>query len=132
MSDTRKLQFYFSDKPIDLADITPLETEYPEETLSPEPKEITMSFDCELPKETADWFKKQMEEMNKESVKLTEHYMKSAIKMVENFIQTVGVFFETPDKDIEDRAKTMLISYIFNAFCKGWNDCFDRNVKHIK
>ena len=115
-----KKQFFFSDKPIDLADITPLEMEYPEKTFSPEPKE------------TADWFKKQMEEMNKESVKFTEHYMKSAIEMVENFIQTVGIFFETPDKEIEDRAKTMLISYIFNAFCKGWNDCFDYNVKHIK
>ena len=132
MSDKTKTQFFFSDKPIDLADIIPLETEYPEDTFSPEPKTITMYFDCEMPKETADWFKEQMEEMNKESVKFTEHYMKSAIEMVENFIQTVGIFFETPDKEIEDRAKTMLISYIFNAFCKGWNDCFDYNVKHIK
>lgn len=132
MSDKKKKQFYFSDKPIDLADIISLETEYPEETFSPEPKTITMSFDCEMPKKTADWFKEQMEEMNKESVKLTEHYMKNAIEMVENFIQTVGIFFETPDKDIEDRAKSMLISYIFNAFCKGWNDCFDINVKHEK
>ena len=106
--------------------------EYPEKTFSPEPKEITMSFTREMSEEAADWFKKQMEELNKENVRLTEHYMKSAIEMVENFIQTVGVFFETPDKDIEDRAKAMLISYIFNAFCKGWNDCFDINVKHEK
>lgn len=132
MSGTKKKQFYFSDKPIDLADITPLETEYPEKTFSPEPKTITMSFDCKMPKETAEAFKKQIEELNKESVKLTEHYMKSAIEMVENFMKTFGIFFETPDKDIEDRAKTMLISYIFNAFSKGWNDCFDYNVKHNK
>ena len=132
MSGTKKTQFFISDKPIDLADITPLETEYPEKTFSSEPKEITMSFDCKVSEETAEFFKKQMKELTEESVRLTEHYMKSAIEMVENFIQTVGVFFETPDKDIEDRAKTMLISYIFNAFCKGWNDCFDINVKHNK
>lgn len=132
MSDKKKKQFYFSDKPIDLADITPIEMERQEEEFSQEPKEITTSFTCEVSEETADWFKKQMEKLNEENVRLTEHYMKSAIEMVENFIQTVGVFFETPDKDIEDRAKTMLISYIFNAFCKGWNDCFDINVKHEK
>lgn len=129
-----KTQFFISDKPIDLQDIAsnieePLEMPIDWEEAT---KPHTISFDCEVPKETADWFKEQMEEMNKESVKFTEHYMKSAIEMVENFIQTVGIFFKTPDKEIEDRAKIMLISYIFNAFCKGWNDCFDINVKREK
>ena len=132
MDNNKKI--YFSDKPIDLSKIETITDESLEMPINWEEatKPHTISFDCEVPKETADWFKEQMEEMNKESIKLTEHYMKSAIEMVENFMQTVGIFFETPDKDIEDRAKTMLISYIFKAFCKGWNDCFDINVKHEK
>ena len=57
---------------------------------------------------------------------------KNHLRVFTSFSGYDSLFFETPDKEIEDRAKTMLISYIFNAFCKGWNDCFDRNVKHIK
>ena len=126
MSDKNKKQFYFSDKPIDLADITPLETECPEKTFSPEPKEITMSFDCEMSEETAGWFKKQMEELQEKENEILEKYSKIAKWNAEYYLHVIN----DTEKD-EDR-KLILESVIMNSLCKGWNDCFDHNVKHIK
>lgn len=126
MSGTKKTQFYFSDKPIDLADITPLETEYPDETFSPEPKEITMSFDCKVSEETAEFFKKQMEELEAEEKKILEKYRKIAKENAEYYIKVMEY---TPNG--EER-KQLLESVIMHSLCKGWNDCFDVNVKHKK
>lgn len=126
MSDKNKKQFYFSDKPIDLANIIPLETEYPEKTFSPEPKTITMSFDCEMPKETADWFKEQMEELQEKENKILEKYSKIAKWNAEYYLHVIN----DTEKD-EDR-KQILESVIMLSLCKGWNDCFDINVKHEK
>lgn len=121
-----KTQFFFSDKPIDFADITPLETEYPEETFSPEPKEITMSFDCEMPKETAEFFKKQMEELQEKENEILGKYSKIAKWNAEYYLHVIN----DTEKD-EDR-KQILESVIMLSLCKGWNDCFDVNVKHEK
>lgn len=125
MSENKK-QFFFSDKPIDLADITPLEMEYPEKTFSPEPKEITMSFDCEIPQETADWFKKQMEELHKKENEILEKYAQIAKENAEYYIKVMEY---TPNGDVR---KELLESVIMYSLCKGWNDCFDINVKHEK
>lgn len=132
MSGTKKTQFYFSDKPIDLADITPLEMEFPEKTFSPEPKTITMSFDCKMPKETADWFKEQMDELNKEAKKLEDLYVSIAKYNADNLFPLLFKSHLPEKTDSDDKAKELLSAIIFNALCKGWNDCFDRNVKHIK
>lgn len=119
-------EFYFSDKPIDLADITPLETECQEKTFSPEPKEITMSFECEMPKETADFFKKQMEELQEKENEIRKTYGKIAKYNAEYYMPIL--------RDIvNDETRTELLeSIILHAICKGWNDCFDINVKHEK
>lgn len=126
MSDKTKKQFYFSDKPIDLADITPLETEYPEKTFSPEPKEITISFDCEMSEETADWFKKQIEELQEKENEILEKFCKIAKWNAEYYLHVIN----DTEKD-EDR-KQILESVIMHSLCKGWNDCFGVNVKHEK
>lgn len=126
MSDKTKKQFYFSDKPIDLADITPLEMEYPEKTFSPEPKEITMSFDCKVSEETANWFKKQMEELQEKENEILEKYAQIAKENAEYYIKVMEY---TPNG--EERKK-LLESVIMHSLCKGWNDCFDINVKHEK
>ena len=121
-----KTQFFFSDKPIDLAGITPLEMEYPEKTFSPEPKEITMSFDYKMPKETAEWFEKQMEELNKKEKEILEKYSEIAKRSAEYYLYKI----DNTERD-EDR-KDILKSVIMNSLCKGWNDCFDTNVKREK
>lgn len=126
MSDKTKKQFYISDKPIDLADITPLETEYTDETFSPEPKEITMSFDCEMPEETAEFFKKQMEELHEKENEILEKYAQIAKENAEYYIKVMEY---TPNGDVR---KELLESVIMHSLCKGWNDCFDINVKHEK
>jgi hypothetical protein len=118
-----KKQFYFSDKPIDMADITPLETEYPKKTLSPEPKKITMSFDCVMSEETANWFKKQMEELQEKENEILEKYAQIAKENAEYYIKVMEY---TPNG--EERKK-LLESVIMHSLCKGWNDCFDYNVK---
>ena len=126
MSDKTKKQFYISDKPIDLADITPLETEYPEETFSPEPKNITMSFDCKIPKETEEWIKEQMKELHEKESEIRKTYGKIAKYNAEYYMPIL--------RDIvNDETRTeFLESIILHALCKGWNDCFDINVKHEK
>lgn len=126
MSGTKKTQFFFSDKPIDLADITSLETECTEEIFSTEPKEITMSFDCEMSEETADWFKKQMEELQEKESEIRKTYGKIAKYNAEYYMPIL--------RDIvNDETRTELLeSIILHAICKGWNDCFDINVKHGK
>lgn len=125
MSENKK-QFFFSDKPIDLADITPIEMEYPEKTFSPEPNEITMSFDCKVSEETAEFFKKQMEELQEKENEILEKYSKIAKKNAEYYLHVIN----DAEKD-EDR-KQILESVIMHSLCKGWNDCFDINVKHEK
>ena len=126
MSDKKKTQFFFSDKPIDLADITPLETEYPEETFSPEPKNITMSFDCKIPKETEEWIKEQMKELHEKESEIMKTYGKIAKYNAEYYIPIL--------RDIvNDETRTELLeSIILGSICRGWNDCFDYNVKHKK
>lgn len=126
MSDKTKKQFYFSDKPIDLADITPLETEYPEKTFSPEPKEIKMSFDCKFPKETAEFFKKQMEELQEKENEILDAYRKFAKFNASYYLPVFDTLVE------EEQKFKLLEDIILKAMCKGWNDCFDVNVKHEK
>ena len=121
-----KTQFFISDKPIDLANITPLETEYPEKTFSPEPKEITMSFGCKVSEETADFFKKQMEELETEEKKILDKYGKIAKDNAEHYMPILNAL------ESEESQKELLEYIIQFALCKGWNDCFDYNVKHNK
>lgn len=125
MSDKTK-QFYFSDKPIDLADITPLEMEYPEETFSPEQKEITMSFDCGISEETAEFFKKQMEELQEKENEILDAYRKIAKFNASYYLPVFDTLVG------EEQKLKLLEDIILKAMCKGWNDCFDINVKHIK
>jgi len=126
MSDKTKKQFYFSDKPIDLADITPLEDEHPEKTFSPEPKKITMSFDCVMSEETAYFFKKQMEELEAEEKKILDKYGKIAKDNAEHYMPILN------NLSSEESQKELLEYIIQFALCKGWNDCFDINVKREK
>lgn len=85
-----------------------------------------MSFDCEMPKETADWFKKQMEELQEKENEILEKYSKIAKWNAEYYLHVIN----DTEKD-EDR-KQILESVIMHSLCKGWNDCFDINVKHEK
>ncbi len=73
-------KFFFSDKPIDLSKIETITGESLETSIDLEEatKPHTISFDREVPKETAEFFKKQMEELNKANVRLTEHYKNGA------------------------------------------------------
>lgn len=119
-------EFYFTDKPIDLADITPLEMEYPEKTFSQEPKEITTSFTCKVSKETAEFFKKQMEELEAEEKKILEKYRKIAKDNAEHYLPYINKL------ESKESQKELLEYIIQFALCKGWNDCFDVNVKHEK
>lgn len=128
MSDKTKKQFYFSDKPIDLQDIAsnieePLEMPIDWEEAT---KPHTISFDCEVPKETADWFKKQMEELHEKENEILEKYSKIAKWNAEYYLHVIN----DTEKD-EDR-KQILESVIMHSLCKGWNDCFDTNVKREK
>lgn len=124
MDNNKKI--YFNNKPIDLADITPLEIKCPEKTFSPEPKEITMSFECKMPKETADWFKKQMEELQEKENEILDAYRKFAKFNASYYLPVFDTLVE------EEQKFKLLEDIILKAMCKGWNDCFDLNVKHKK
>lgn len=127
MSDKKK-QFFFSDKPIDLAKIETITGESLETSIDWEEatKPHTISFDCEVPKETADFFKKQMEELQEKENEILEKYAKIAKENAEYYIKVMEY---TPNG--EER-KQLLESVIMHSLCKGWNDCFDINVKHTK
>lgn len=128
MSDKNKKQFYISDKPIDLAKIETITDESLEMPIDWEEatKPHTISFDCEVPKETAESFKKQMEELQEKENEILEKYAKIAKENAEYYIKVMEY---TPDG--EER-KELLESVIMHSLCKGWNDCFDINVKHEK
>lgn len=128
MSDKTKTQFFFSDKPIDFSEIAsnteePLEMPIDWEEAT---KPHTISFDCEVPKETAEFFKKQMEELQEKENEILEKYAQIAKENAEYYIKVMEY---TPNG--EER-KQLLESVIMHSLCKGWNDCFDINVKHEK
>lgn len=85
-----------------------------------------MSFDCKIPKETADLFMKQMEEWQEKENEILEKYAQIAKENAEYYIKVMEY---TPNG--EER-KQLLESVIMHSLCKGWNDCFDINVKHEK
>lgn len=58
--------------------------------------------------------------------KILEKYAQIAKENAEYYIKVMEC---TPNG--EER-KQLLKSVIMHSLCKGWNDCFDRNVKHIK
>lgn len=128
MSDKTKKQFFFSDKPIDLAKIETITDESLETSIDwgEATKPHTISFDCEVPKETADFFKKQMEELHEKENEITDAYRKIA-----KF--NASYYLPVFDTLVEEEQKFKLIEdIILKAMCKGWNDCFDVNVKHNK
>lgn len=95
-----------------------------DKTFSPESKKVTVSFDCEIPKETQDWFKKQIEGLHEKRNEILEKYAQIAKKNAEHYIKIME-----GTSDGEER-KQLLESVIMHSLCKGWNDCFDTNVKH--
>lgn len=128
MSGTKKTQFYFSDKPIDWSKIETITDESLETSIDLEEatKPHTISFDCEVSKETADFFKRQMEELEAEERKILDKYRDIAKSNAEYYAPILN-------KLSSEESKKELLQYIIQfALCKGWNDCFDYNVKHKK
>jgi hypothetical protein len=120
-----KTQFFISDKPIDLQEIAS-NIEVPLEMPRDCGKLHTITFDCKATKETADWFKKQMDELQEKENEILEKYAQIAKENAEYYIKVLEY---TPNG--EER-KQLLESVIMHSLCKGWNDCFDYNVKHNK
>lgn len=128
MSDKTKKQFYFSDKPIDLSKIETITGESLEMPIDWEEatRPHTISFDCEVPKETADWFKKQMEELQEKENELLDAYRKFAKFNASYYLPVFDTLVE------EEQKFKLLEDIILKSMCKGWNDCFDINVKQNK
>jgi len=128
MSDKTKKQFYFSDKPIDLSKIETITDESWETSIDWEEatKPHTISFDCEVPEETAEFFKKQMEELHEKENEILDAYRKTAKFNASYYLPVFDTLVE------EEQKFKLLEDIILKAMCKGWNDCFDINVKHEK
>lgn len=128
MSDKTKKQFFFSDKPIDLSKIETITDESLEMPIDWEEatKPHTISFDCEMPKETADFFKKQMEELQEKENEILDAYRNFAKFNASYYLPVFDTLVE------EEQKFKLLEDIILKAMCKGWNDCFDLNVKHSK
>lgn len=127
MSDTKKKQLFFSDKAIDLSKIETITDESLETSIDWEEatKPHTISFDCEVPKETADFFKKQMEELQEKENEILDAYRKFAKFNASYYLPVFDTLVE------EEQKFKLLEDIILKAMCKGWNDCFDVNVKKI-
>lgn len=128
MSDKNKKQFYISDKPIDLQDIAsnieePLEMPIDWEEAT---KPHTISFDCEVPNETAEFFKKQMGELQEKENEILDAYRNFAKFNASYYLPVFDTLVG------EEQKFKLLEDIILKAMCKGWNDCFDLNVKHNK
>lgn len=128
MSGTKKTQFFFSDKPIDLSKIETITDESLETSIDWEEatKPHTISFDCKVPKETADFFKKQMEELQEKENEILDAYRKIAKFNASYYLPVFDTLVG------EEQKLKLLEDVILKAMCKGWNDCFDINVKHNK
>lgn len=128
MSDKTKKRLYFSDKPIDLSKIETITDESWETSIDWEEatKPHTISFDCKATKETAEFFKRQMEELEAEEKKILDKYRDIAKYNAEYYAPILN-------KLASEESQKELLEYIIRfALCKGWNDCFDINVKHEK
>lgn len=123
-----KTQFFISDKPIDLSEIEPITAKSLETSIDWEEatKPHTISFDCEVQKETADFFKKQMEELQEKENEILDAYRKNAKFNASYYLPVFDTLVE------EEQKFKLLEDIILKAMCKGWNDCFDINVKHEK
>lgn len=124
-----KKQFFFSDKPIDLSEIAsnteePLEMPIDWEEAT---KPHTISFDCQVSsKETADFFKKHMEELESKEKEILGRYRHVARFNARYYLPILQSL-------ASDEAKEELLEdIILKTLCKGWNDCFNINVKHEK
>ena len=128
MSDKTKKQFFISDKPIDLSKIETITDESLETSIDWEEatKPHTISFDCEVTKETANWFKKQMEELQEKENEILDAYRKNAKFNASYYLPVFDTLVG------EEQKFKLLEDIILKAMCKGWNDCFELNVKHNK
>ena len=120
-----KTQFYFSEKPIDLQDIAS-NIEEPLEMPRDCGELHTITFDCKATKETAEFFKRQMEELEAEEKKILDKYRDIAKSNAEHYAPILNKLAS------EESQKELLEYIILFALCNGWNDCFDYNVKHNK
>lgn len=89
------------------------------------PKKIELSFDCKVSKETMDFFKKQSEELEAKENKIIGIYRRVA-KFNARYYLPIMEQLASEDAKLE-----LLEEVILKSICKGWNDCFDCNVKHI-
>lgn len=119
-----KTQFFISDKPIDLQEIAS-NIEEPLEMPRDCGEHLTITFDCKATKETADWFKKQMEELQEKENEILEQYRKIAKWNARYFLHIINELKE-------ENREFVMEKVIMDALCRGWNDCFDYNVKHNK
>ena len=126
MDNNKKI--YFSDKPIDMSKIETITDESLEMPIDWEEatKPHTISFDCEVPKETADFFKKQMEELQEKESEILDAYRNFAKFNASYYLPVFDALVE------EEQKFKLLEDIILKAMCKGWNDCFDINVKQEK
>lgn len=81
-----------------------------------------VEFTTKLTKENLEWFKKQLKELDEISEGFKKKYEQLA---QETAIQNLPLLEKSESK------QKYLTELILVAICKGWNDCFDYNVKHI-
>lgn len=92
------------------------------------PKKIEISFDlkdCKVSKETMDFLKKQSEELEAKENKILGIYRRVAKSSARYYLPIMEQLAS------EDGKLELLEEVIMKSICKGWNDCFDWNVKHI-
>ena len=129
MSGDKKVMFFVGDKPIDLNEATSLTDEpmvMPQEDGNDFKNPIELSFDCVVPKEKVEWIRQQAEELEAKEKEILGRY---------RYVARLNARYYLPilQSLASDEAKEELLEdIILKAMCKGWNDCFDINVKHEK
>lgn len=89
------------------------------------PKKIEFSFDCKVSKETMDFLRKQAKELEEKENRILGIYRRVAKSSARYYLPIMEQLAS------EDGKLELLEEVIMKSICKGWNDCFDWNVKHI-
>ena len=80
-----------------------------------------VEFTCNPSKEFLDWMKAKSKELEDASKRIENIYKQLSDEIASSHLNIL---------ESSENKEEYLASLIQTALCKGWNDCFEYNVKH--
>lgn len=80
-----------------------------------------VEFTCDPSKEFLDWMKAQSKELDEKSKRIENIYKQLSDEIASSHLNIL---------EASENKEEYLAGLIQTALCKGWNDCFEYNVKH--